>query len=80
MTSLAMPALQSEDRTKDLEKTLLKPAPTFNHKDWTSPNDPDNAQNWPYSIKIYHTIIPAAFGFLMYIHALIAPSQERQEC
>lgn len=79
MTSSAVPPVQCEDRTKDLEKTLLQPAPAFNHKEWASPNDPDNAQNWPLSIKIYHTIIPSAFGCLMYIHPLAVRSKEQQK-
>lgn len=76
MASLPTPALQCEERTKDLEKTLLQPAPALDHKEWTLPKDPDDARSWPLSIKIYHTIIPAAFGFLMYIHALVTRSQE----
>lgn len=80
MTSLPTPALQCEERTKDLEKALLHPVPALNNKEWTSPKDTDDAQSWPLSIKIYHTIIPSAIGFLMYIHALIVRSEKHLEC
>lgn len=78
MTSLSVPALQCEDRIKDLEKTLVQPASASNHNERTWLNDPDNAHNWPLSIKIYHTIIPSAFGFLVYVHVLFVRSQEHQ--
>ncbi|MCJ1463530.1 hypothetical protein MMC07_002138 [Pseudocyphellaria aurata] len=71
MTPSVMRALQSEERTKDLEKTLQQPAFALEQKDWTSPTDPENAQNWPLSIKIYHTMIAAAFGFLITFSATV---------
>lgn len=33
--------------------------------DWSSPDDPDCGQNWALSVKIYHTMVAAAMGFLM---------------
>lgn len=33
--------------------------------DWSSPDDPDCGQNWTLPVKIYHSVIVAAMGFLM---------------
>lgn len=31
--------------------------------DWDGPDDPDNPVNWPLWLKIYHSAVPALFGF-----------------
>lgn len=33
--------------------------------DWTSKDDPENPMNWPKGKKIFHTMLPALFGFVM---------------
>lgn len=33
--------------------------------DWSSPDDPDCGRNWALPVKIYHTMVAAAMGFLM---------------
>ncbi|CAG8973086.1 hypothetical protein HYALB_00009390 [Hymenoscyphus albidus] len=33
--------------------------------DWESPDDPENPHNWPLWKKIYHTAIPAFYGFII---------------
>lgn len=33
--------------------------------DWVLPDDPANPHNWPIWKKVYHTAIPALFGFIM---------------
>lgn len=33
--------------------------------DWSSPDDPDCGQNWALPVKIYHTMVASAMGFLM---------------
>lgn len=33
--------------------------------DWESDTDPGNPQNWPKGKKIFHTLIPALYGFVM---------------
>lgn len=33
--------------------------------DWSSPDDPDCGQNWALPVKIYHTMVASAIGFLM---------------
>jgi hypothetical protein len=34
-----------------------------NFHDWDGPDDPDNPVNWPLSLRIYHSAVPAMFGF-----------------
>lgn len=34
-----------------------------NIKDWDGPDDPENPQNWKLSVRFYHAITPAFFGF-----------------
>lgn len=41
-------------------ETLAK---TVTAQDWTGPDDPENPQNWPLWQRIYHTTIPALYGF-----------------
>lgn len=33
--------------------------------DWESADDPGNPQKWPKAKKIFHTMLPALFGFTM---------------
>ncbi|KAI4942640.1 hypothetical protein J4E91_009809 [Alternaria rosae] len=35
----------------------------INPMDWNDPEDPDNPHNWPTWKLVYHTMIPALFGF-----------------
>lgn len=45
--------------------------------DWDGPDDPDNAQNWPKSKKIYHTFVPATIAFVCTIASSIyTPGRE----
>jgi hypothetical protein len=32
---------------------------------WDSPEDPENVRNWSTIKKVYHTAIPALYGFVM---------------
>ena len=34
-------------------------------QDWTGPDDPENPMNWPLWKKVYHTIIPGLFAFIV---------------
>ena len=36
---------------------------TVTAQDWTGPNDPENPMNWPLWQRVYHTTVPALFGF-----------------
>lgn len=42
---------------------ILNPAERL--LDWSSPDDPDCGQNWALPVKIYHSMVAAAMGFLM---------------
>lgn len=33
--------------------------------EWESPDDPANPHNWPLWKKVYHTAVPALYGFIM---------------
>jgi MFS family permease len=49
--------------------TSTSPAEVPNHKapaavvDWDGPNDPANPKNWSLGLRIYHTLLPALYGF-----------------
>jgi hypothetical protein len=48
-------------------------APTFS--EWDSVDDPGNPRNWPTWKKIFHTAIPALYGFVVSVlpfHRLIS--------
>lgn len=32
---------------------------------WNSHDDPENPQNWKFGKKVFHTAIPALYGFVM---------------
>ena len=51
--------LHSPDGNTDLETGLPQ------QLDWESPEDPGNARNWPTIRKVFHTAIPALYGFVM---------------
>lgn len=38
---------------------------TVTAQDWTGPDDPENPHNWSLLKRIYHTIPPALFGFVV---------------
>ena len=38
---------------------------TATAQDWTGPDDPGNPRNWPFAKKVYHTIIPGLFAFIV---------------
>jgi hypothetical protein len=38
---------------------------------WESPEDPENARNWSTVKKVYHTAIPALYGFVMLVQWVI---------
>ena len=70
--------------TQDLEmKTVLSPksnpsdrfpsglTKTTTAQDWNGPDDPENPMNWPLWQRIYHTTVPALFGFVVTIGSSI---------
>ncbi|MCJ1247685.1 hypothetical protein MMC30_004900 [Trapelia coarctata] len=44
---------------------------TLTTEDWNSPDDPDNPLNWSLWQRIYHTTVPALFGFVVTIGSSI---------
>ena len=47
--------------------------------DWSDPDDAENPQNWPQAKKIYHTLIPAAVGFLWSVRRRTSAPFAKQE-
>lgn len=35
--------------------------------DWDGPDDVDNPRNWPVPKKVIHSVIPALYGFALYV-------------
>jgi hypothetical protein len=33
--------------------------------DWDSPEDVGNPRNWPFAKRVFHTLIPALYGFVV---------------
>lgn len=57
-----MPQKRADGLQPDATR-ILDPDERLLH--WSSPDDPDCGQNWPLQVKIYHTLIVSAMGFLM---------------
>ena len=38
---------------------------TVTAQDWTGPDDPENPMNWALLKKVYHTVIPGLFAFIV---------------
>ena len=41
--------------------------------DWDGPTDPGNPQKWPKWKKIIHTVIPALYAFVLFVHLFRNP-------
>lgn len=39
--------------------------PEGDFEGWDSQDDPDNPKNWSFGKKVFHTAIPALYGFVM---------------
>ena len=46
-------------------------AKTITAQDWNGPDDPENPMNWSLWQRIYHTTVPALFGFVVTIGSSI---------
>ena len=53
------------DREEKAHTKLPDLAPILTAQDWTGPDDPENPMNWPMTLRIYHTTIPAVFNFIV---------------
>ncbi|KAJ4336711.1 hypothetical protein N0V95_008549 [Ascochyta clinopodiicola] len=57
-------AKSSSTATGDTEKQAATPTqPSQVGTDWNGPDDPDNPQNWPLWMRVYHATTPGLFGF-----------------
>ena len=50
----------------DLEKGTAD-SQIYDAKDWASPADPGNAQNWPFLARVFPTALVGAIAFLWYV-------------
>lgn len=55
------PSPGAANTTTPGKENKLKRAVTA--QDWTGPDDPENPFNWPLWQRVYHTTVPAVFGF-----------------
>ncbi|OCL10986.1 MFS multidrug transporter-like protein [Glonium stellatum] len=51
-----------KDKEQDVED-LPTTTRVVTAQDWSSPDDPENPQNWSMLLRAYHTVPPALFGF-----------------
>ena len=64
LISLQRKTLERFDTNKSAQREQQTGlAKTVTAQDWTGPDDPENPQNWPLWQRIYHTTIPALYGF-----------------
>lgn len=54
--------IESPIPSKDVEAP-----PAMTKLDWESIDDPLNPMNWPVGKKVFHTVFPAFYGFIMYV-------------
>jgi hypothetical protein len=60
----------SNKESEILDSTTLEndieaaPAPISERLDWDSPHNTGNPRNWPVPKKVFHTIVPALYGFI----------------
>lgn len=51
------------EKDKEDENSEDEGPPQQRVDDWDGPDDPENPHNWPMALRVYHSIIPALFGF-----------------
>lgn len=63
----ALPPLGMSSKEKGLSSRYLSGNKDEFAKspDWESESDPENPQNWLKGKKVFHTLIPAFYGFVM---------------
>lgn len=52
-----------ETKNHDLEGAPVRRVVTA--QDWTGPDDPENPHNWPMWKRVWHTVPPALFAFVV---------------
>lgn len=55
--------IQPISRTVSEAKNQHELSKNVTAQDWTGPDDPENPLNWPIWQRVYHTTVPALFGF-----------------
>lgn len=77
LDGMASPISNPNDGVGDLEKAMALPAQeddipnktdvtgTTKVDDWNGDDDPANPHNWSMASRIYHTIVPALFSFVV---------------
>jgi hypothetical protein len=55
----------SQEEKLDVEKGSEKGELAPSELTWDSEDDPDNPRNWPFGKRVFHTAVPALFGFVM---------------
>ncbi|RYP07237.1 hypothetical protein DL765_009227 [Monosporascus sp. GIB2] len=72
MAPLLAPSITGNDSDESVEKPVasLTPLPSVPPPDeldavtdWDGPADPANPKNWSLALRIYHTMLPALYGF-----------------
>jgi len=72
MAPFLTPSISGNDSDESVEKpvTSLTPLPSVPPPDeldavtdWDGPADPANPKNWSLGLRIYHTMLPALYGF-----------------
>jgi hypothetical protein len=61
MSNKESEVLDSTTLENDIEAAS---APISERLDWDSPDDLGNPRNWPVPKKIFHTVVPALYGFI----------------
>lgn len=62
MSDIAMPEGSEEEKVPSL-KSIDNSSHQLALLDWDGPTDTGNPKNWPLRKKIFHTAIPAFYGF-----------------
>lgn len=58
-----IPSLADVLESRDPSNAVTEPRQEVNLTDWNGPDDPENPFNWPMWLRVYHSTVPALFGF-----------------
>lgn len=61
----SLPDMDREEKALDSSNdTDIETGKTSIEAGWDGPTDPGNPQNWPTWKKVFHTAVPALYGFV----------------
>ncbi|KAK6336528.1 hypothetical protein TWF696_002078 [Orbilia brochopaga] len=60
-----LPAALNEADVEQQKVEVIAPETPPVALDWDGPSDPDNPRNWPFVDRVFHTIPPALFSFVV---------------